>query len=312
MLPAAFFAGFPIISFYKTFILNRLELNRMIHADSLTSLISFFNQKYAAILPEPLNGITPAKLEAQLKGAYTHFFVLLKRFSQGKSREFTQIFVVYEMLQETISNLRSAYRLQSVMSIPNRSPSDIIKIIDQYNQEKDRHPVIYYESQLLQSFAQTIITTLTQLDTDSATREIISYWLDYHNLKIINELSYIYQIAVEPLQVYLIRQGSNDIILHIEGILRGDYLNHSSAHPLVAVFDPQSPAQNETRIQSALFGVAKKQLSGFPFRYSYFIAFFILLHLEFHNLNILINGKYHQLAPDELQNMIIGYSFHGE
>ncbi|MBP7461205.1 MAG: V-type ATPase subunit [Candidatus Delongbacteria bacterium] len=313
MISASIYAIYPIIAHHKRIILSRNTIERIFQSTDFNQAMAILNEHLAPFLKGDLiQADTPRRIEIYMAQQIEQFIRILSRFSFGSMASFRMIMNLYLDLGRVLKQVRSYYKNRAE-SIDKKSIPGIfhetLTILEKKHQEL---PIIFYESQLIQCYIDEALRLLEVIDADDRSFMLLQSWIDHHNLIIINNLSSVYKLSGEEIKTYLIHKGTPAIITHVRELMDGTCPDKLKHHQMATVFDIHQPQLNELKIKSIFYAEILRAIGGTPFRYSYCLAFFLLLQLESENIRLIFNGHYHRVETNILRDMVIAYPHHRE
>ena len=270
MISASFYAAFPIISHYKKILMQENdELSRIIENGDFQFFLNTLNLKFSVFQENYFQkNCTLEEFEKKLVEVENKIFHDIYRFLFNDLIKFKEIFHLYEELNEAMNGIRQKKRI-----IKN----PFAHIIDNSLTDTRKRSVIYYESRILQDFFNLMNKALTELDADDTSFELVQYWIDLYNIKMIYELKYDYNYKFEEIRPLLLNGSTKEVYLALENSEQ-DHI--SFTHP----FLKKSKVIEEnyySAFHRSFRKFCKKKMGGIPFRHSYFLCFFLLIKIDF-------------------------------
>lgn len=294
-------------------ILNQNTIERIIQSTDFNQAVSILNDYLAPFLKsEPLSADAPRKLEIRINLEIQKFIRTLSRFSFGSMANFKMILVLYLEMNRLLQEIRNYYKNPAGLLDKKTIPPIFHETLNILEKKHRDHPIIYYESQLMQNYIDESFRILDKIGADDRSFKLLQGWVDLYNLSIINNLAFVYHLSSEEIKTYLIQNGTEAIIMHTKELIEGTCPDRLSRHPMISVLDISTPQLNELKFKSVFYEQISHAIGGIPFRFSYCLAFFFLLQLESNNIRLLFNGHYQKIDAITLKDMVIAYPCHRE
>jgi len=304
VLHSSLYTCYPILVYYKGLFLTEDKILKLLNTFDIDSFVTTINDIYKDYFRLKINSDNILNIEMQIEKNFFYVFHKFFHFFYGKIIEFAEVFFDYFKMRETIFLLRETFLEKHILDEKLKTTNIYTKEISEFYKKNKSRPLVFYEFYLLQFYFKKVFHIFDVLKCDKKSFEIIKLWIDFLNLKIILTLALSYNYSVDEIRPLLIPFGSDVVYNNMDKIINLNVSNGLEKHPLLKGISFKEYYEIYGKILGNLKIFVSKSLGGIPFRYSFYVAFFLILVIDSERLKIILNGKSNNLDIEILKRMV--------